>query len=36
MFTKIKPIFELEEIHGVNLGVGYKINHACVYSIPYQ
>ena len=23
-FTKMKPIWELEESHGVNLGVGYK------------
>ena len=28
-FTKMKPICELEESHGVNLGVRYKNNHAC-------
>ena len=28
-FSKMKSICELEERHGVDLGVGYKNDHAC-------
>ena len=33
-FTKMKSIFE-EENHGVNLGVGYKNNHACATFVSF-
>lgn len=33
--TKMKPICELEERHGVNLGLGYKINQACATFIEF-
>ena len=35
VFTKMKPIWELEESHGVNLGVGYKNNHACATFVSF-
>ena len=35
VFTKMKPICELEESHGVNLGVGYKNNHACAAFVSF-
>ena len=31
----MKPICELEESHGVNLGVGYKNNHACATFVSF-
>ena len=34
-FTKMKPIWKLEESHGVNLGVGYKNNHACATFVSF-
>ena len=34
-FTKKKPIFEQEESHGVNLGVGYTNNHACAIFVSF-
>ena len=34
-FTKMKPICELEESHSVNLGVGYKNNHACAMFVSF-
>jgi hypothetical protein len=34
-FTKMKPICELEERHGVNLGVGYKNDHACASFVEF-
>ena len=34
-FTKMKPICELEESHGVNLGVGYKNNCACATFVSF-
>ena len=35
MFAKMKPICELEERHGVDLGVGYKNSHACVTFVSF-
>ena len=35
MFTKMKLICELEENHGVNLGVGYKIYHASATFVSF-
>ena len=34
-FTKMKPICELEERHGVDLGQGYKNNQACSSFVEY-
>ena len=34
-FTKMKPICELEERHGVDLGAGYKNDHACATFISF-
>ena len=34
-FTKMKPICELEESNGVNLGVGYKNNRACATFVSF-
>ena len=34
-FTKMNPIWELEESCGVNLGVGYKINNACATFVSF-
>ena len=34
-FTKMKPICELEERHGVNLGAGYKNDHACATFVEF-
>ncbi len=34
-FTKMKPICELEERHGVDLGQGYKNNRACATFVDY-
>ena len=33
--AKMKPICELEESHGVNLGVSYKNNHACAMFVGF-
>ncbi len=34
-FTKMKPICELEERHGVSLGAGYKNDHACATFVQF-
>ena len=34
-YTKMKPICELEEYHGINLGQSYKNNQACATFIEY-
>ena len=34
-FTKMKPICEFEERHGVNLGAGYKNDHACATFVEF-
>ena len=34
-FTKMKPLCELEERHGVELGQGYKNNQACATFVKY-
>ena len=34
-FTKMKPICELEERHGVSLGAGYKNDHACASFVEF-
>ena len=34
-YTKMKPICELEECHGINLGQSYKNNQACATFIEY-
>ena len=34
-FTKMKPICELEERHGVDLGVGYRRNHSLATFVSF-
>lgn len=34
-FTKMRPLCELQERHGVNLGIGYKNDHACATFVKY-
>ena len=34
-FTKMKPLCDLEERHGVTLGNGYKNNHACATFVKF-
>ena len=34
-FTKMKPICELEERHGVSLGAGCKNDHACATFVEF-
>ena len=34
-FTKIKPLCELEERHGVDLGLGFKNDQACATFVAY-
>ena len=34
-FTKMKPLCDLQERHGVNLGTGYKNDDACATFVSY-
>ena len=35
VFTKMRPMCDLLEQHGVDLGTGYKNNHACATFVKY-